>query len=153
MNYTNVLTITMENKEMTTKALEIMKKRLEAGFEIDNTYRRNPSMRMAADLEIQGNIITLPEESGYYMPEDSNAVFIELLKTMAAALRVDFSCSVYTIGDSSDSGLEATCENNLLTVEESYLDYSDIEYDEEDEESEDFFADNAKTTITEFYIE
>ena len=42
MYYTNVLTITMENKEMAVKALEIMRKRLEAGFEIDNTYRRNP---------------------------------------------------------------------------------------------------------------
>ena len=152
MNYTNVLTITMENKEMATKALEIMKKRLEAGFEIDNTYRRNPSIRMAADLEIQGNIITLPEESGYYIPEDSNEVFIELLKAVAAALRVDFSCSVYTIGDSSDSGLEATCENNLLIVEETYLDFCDIEYDEEDEELEDFIADKAKVTTTEFYI-
>ncbi len=150
MYYTNMLTITMENEEMATKALEIMKKRLEAGFEIDNTYRRSPSMRMAADLEIQGNIITLPEERGYYVPEESNEVFIELLKTMAAALRVDFSCSAYNAESHADSSLEATIKNNLLTVKESYLQFCDIEYDEE---SEDFFADNAKTTITEFYIE
>ena len=86
MYYTNNITITMDDNLTATKALEVLKSRLEKGFEVDENYRRNPSVRMLNDLYVDGNDIQVPEDSGYYVPEEPE-VFIELLKAIATELK------------------------------------------------------------------
>ncbi len=147
MFYTNALTLTMENNEKAAAALEVLVKRLEAGFEIDKTYRRTPSKEMAGDLMVEENTIVFSDEWGYYTPEDSNEIFVELLKELAAVLKVNFSCITYNNGDYSESGIKAIYENGLLKVEEAYTSFCDFECDEEEN-----WEDKPTITTKEFII-
>lgn len=121
MYYTNILTITTENHEMASKILEIMKKRLETGFECDNLYKHNPSIRMANDLRVQDNTIVLPEECGYYQPEEANIVFTEIMEELAASLNEEkFTCYIYNNSDYSESELEAHFKKKELESKVTY---------------------------------
>ncbi|MCD7725328.1 MAG: hypothetical protein LUI12_07225 [Clostridiales bacterium] len=132
MLYTNVLTITTESTESAVTALAIMKKRLGAGFECDSLYAHIPSKRMAADLVLNGCQIVLPENEGYYAPEEANSVFAELLKSIAATMNNEkILCEVYSGSDYSDSTFSALIENGKLQIEA--IDYPYF-YDEEETE-------------------
>lgn len=128
MNYTNELTITMETKEMATKAFEILVDRMAAGFECDKEYRTIPSMRMAKDLEIKNNTVILPEGNGYYMPEDAEKVFTEIIRELAATLNEEFTCEIYNSGDYSEGGLESHFEKGILRTESTFYPCGYTEY-------------------------
>ena len=121
MYYKNTLTLTTESNDIATKALEIMKKRLERGFECDNLYRHNASAKMAEDLLVSDNTITLPAECGYYDPEDAKVVFTEIVKELAASLNEEkFTCYVYNDSDYEESVVEASFLGETLELEISY---------------------------------
>lgn len=128
MNYTNELTITMANNEMATKALEILVKRIAAGFECDKEYRTIPSMKMAQELEVKNNTVVLPEESGYYEPKDAEKIFAEIIRELAAALREEFSCEIYNSGNYSEGILKAYFVKGILKTESTYYPCGNREY-------------------------
>ncbi|MBQ4649853.1 MAG: hypothetical protein IJB73_04050 [Firmicutes bacterium] len=120
MYYTNNITITMDDNLTATKALEVLKSRLEKGFEVDENYRRNPSVRMLNDLYVDGNDIQVPEDSGYYVPEEPE-VFIELLKAIATELKEEnLWAFISNVCDCSESQIEATYENGTLKTKTTY---------------------------------
>ena len=50
MYYTNAIKVTLKDTESAIKALEILRNRLDAGFEIDKIYKRMPSQNMREAL-------------------------------------------------------------------------------------------------------
>ena len=93
MEYYNEFKLTMETNAKAKEASEILINRLNKGFEIDNTYRFNPSSKMAQVISANDNTVTLDGYDGYYTVEDSEEVFFELLKVLAENLSEDtFSC-------------------------------------------------------------
>lgn len=117
MYYTNQLTITMRNEEMATKALAVLVKRLEAGFECDKTYKNNPSLKMAEALEIKENAIILPDDYGCYIAKDANEVLSVLMEVLATAMKEEvFSCECWNNEDSFDIDFEAHYENGILAI-------------------------------------
>ena len=95
MEYYNEFKLTMETNAKAKEASEILINRLNKGFEIDNTYRFNPSSKMAQVISANDNTVTLDGYDGYYTVEDSEEVFFELLKVLAENLSEDtFSCEI-----------------------------------------------------------
>ncbi len=129
MEYVNILTITMETEELAIKAMDILKERLGAGFECDEMYRIIPSKKMAEDLILIDNEITLPENSGYSAPEEANDVIAELMKCLAAKMDgACIICEAYNFSDYVGNELFAILENGTLRIERNESPYF---YDEE----------------------
>ena len=59
MEYYNEFKLTMETNAKAKEASEILINRLNKGFEIDNTYRFNPSSKMAQVISANDNTVTL----------------------------------------------------------------------------------------------
>ena len=96
MNYNNFMKLTLKNKKSAAAAMEVLRTRLDAGFDCDHTYRRNPSQLMRGDLELSGKTVVLCEDSGCYIPEDAIDVQIALMEDLANALSGEaFSCDFY----------------------------------------------------------
>jgi len=122
MYYTNELEIEMKDNATAMKALEVMKSRLEKGFEIDKIYRTNPSLRMMNELYVDKNLILVPEECGYHCPEEADDVFIELLKAIATELPEEsFTCDIFNNCDYTESSFEAIYENGCLRTKTTYI--------------------------------
>lgn len=134
MYYTNEITIEMKDNTTATKALEILKARLEAGFDVDKNYRRNPSKRMAEALAVEENTIIIPEEDGFYDPYTSIDVNIELLKALATEMRDEaFTTFICNVSDCDEAQIEAEYENGTLTTTTTYYPngYTEFLYCEE----------------------
>jgi len=115
MYYTNELEIEMKDNATAMKALEVMKSRLEKGFEIDKIYRTNPSLRMMNELYVDKNLILVPEECGYHCPEEADDVFIELLKAIATELPEEsFTCDIFNNCDYTESSFEALNDKIII---------------------------------------
>ena len=124
MHYTNSMKITMKNEETASIALEIMKARLTAGFDYDKEYGRSPSSHMYNGLELVGNDIILPEDRGYYSPNDSLEIIPELIQHLAEHLATEefafhfFGCSCY-----DESWVDGSCVSGQLKIRTTYLPY------------------------------
>lgn len=121
MYWTNYTSIEMEDKATATKALEILKERLESGFEIDKIYRKNPSKFMAEVLEVNDNAIVAPEEVGFYVPYEGIDVNEELLKTLATNMPdSEFYACICNTSDYDEAETYANFENGILKIKTTY---------------------------------
>ena len=122
MYYTNSMKVTLKNTEAATKALEVLRTRLIAGFDCDKGYARIPSMMMLANLEVADNTIVLPEDFGCYTPNDSMSVIPELMKDLAAHLSgEDFSFYCCNTSDYDESWVKGSYAEGELNVATTYL--------------------------------
>ena len=122
MYYENSVKVTLKNKKVAAVALEIMKARLIAGFDCDKNYRRSPSMRMCEDLDVTANIIDLPEDCGYYLPEDAEKVIPELMKDLAAHLGGEsFAFDACNSSDYDEGWIDGSYANGELKIKTTYL--------------------------------
>ena len=111
----------METNAKAKEASEILINRLNKGFEIDNTYRFNPSSKMAQVISANDNTVTLDGYDGYYTVEDSEEVFFELLKVLAENLSEDtFSCEIINNSTYSEGTINASFSNGILTINSVY---------------------------------
>ena len=128
MEYTNTITITMENNETANTALSVIKKVLCTGDYTDG-YSKNPAERLANDLQVKGAQIVQEEYNGYFTPEDISSVFIDVLKAIAELDSIHkFACDVYTFSTYAEDEIEATYENGLLKIKETYYPCGYTEY-------------------------
>ena len=122
MYYTNQIKVTLKNEETAAAALEIMKARLIAGFDCDKNYHNIPSIQMAEDLDATANTIELPEDCGYYLPEDAEKVIPELMLYLAAKLRTeDFTFTSCSNSDPDEGWVDGSYANGELKVKTTYL--------------------------------
>ncbi len=122
MMYFNSMKITLRNNAIATEALEILKTRLADGFDCDQEYNDNPSMRMANDLVADGKTIKLPKNNGYYFPENAENVMCELLKYLAENLNgKTFSCIIENEGEEDFGEIEAQYKKGVLTTKATYF--------------------------------
>ena len=121
MYYTNSVKITMKNNEAAVKALEILRNRLDAGFEVDKIYRRNPSQMMRDALKVVENTVVLPEDFGCCVTEDAESVMFELIQNLAENLGNDcFTWEGWDSNDYTDGEFDARYENGLLNIKYTY---------------------------------
>ena len=121
MYYTNTVKITLKNNESATKALEILRNRLNAGFEIDKNYKRNPSLSMSEALEVIDNAIELPEDFGCYITEDAENVMFELIRHLAENMgNLEFAWNGWNSNDYTDGHFEAEYAQGLLNIKYTY---------------------------------
>ena len=121
MYYTNTVKITLKNNESATKALEILRNRLNAGFEIDKNYKRNPSLSMSEALEVIDNAIELPEDFGCYITEDAENVMFELIRHLAENMgNLEFAWNGWNSNDYTDGHFEAEYAQGLLNIQYTY---------------------------------
>ena len=120
MEFTNTITITMENNEAATTALETIKKVLCSG-NYSEGYRINTAEKLANDLQIKGAKIVQEEYNEYFTPEDINSVIEDVLKAIAKIDGVhSFECEVFTDSTYSEDEFEATYKNGLLKIKDTY---------------------------------
>ena len=129
MEYCNEFKLTMETNAKAKEASEILINRLNKGFEIDNTYRFNPSSKMAQVISANDNTVTLDGYDGYYTVEDSEEVFFELLKVLAENLSEDtFSCEMINNSTYSEGTINTSFSNGILTINSVYYPEGYTEY-------------------------
>lgn len=122
MYYTNSVKVTLKNAEIATKALEILRTRLIAGFDCDKGYARIPSMKMLANLDAEDNIIDLPEDFGCYLPDDAANVISELMQELAAHLSGEaFTFDTCNNSDYDESWVDGSYANGELKIKTTYL--------------------------------
>lgn len=129
MEYYNEFKLTMETNAKAKEASEILVNRLNKGFEIDNTYRFNPSSKMAQVISANDNTVTLDGYDGYYTVEDSEEVFFELIKVLAENLSEDtFSCEIINNSTYSEGTINTSFSNGILTINSVYYPEGYTEY-------------------------
>ena len=122
MYYTNSVKITMKSNEAAAKALEILRNRLNAGFEIDKGYRNNPSQMMREALVVVENTVVLPEDFGCYITEDAEGVMFELIQHMAENMGYEsFVWDGCDSNDYTDGWFNAEYEDGLLNIKYTYF--------------------------------
>ena len=122
MYYTNAIKVTLKDTESAIKALEILRNRLDAGFEVDKIYKRMPSQNMREALEVVENTIVLPEDFGCYVTEDAESVMFELIQNLAENMGNDtFVWEGVDSNDYTDGWFDAKYENGLLNVKYTYF--------------------------------
>ena len=138
MNYNNFMKLTLKNKKSAAAAMDVLRTRLDAGFDCDHTYRRNPSQLMRGDLELSGKTVVLCGDSGCYIPEDAIDVQIALMEDLANALSGEaFSCDFYNDCDCSASEVIAQYENGVLRIKSIYYPEGNSECLSDDEADDD----------------
>ena len=121
MYYTNAIKVTLKDTESAIKALEILRNRLDAGFEVDKIYKRMPSQNMREALEVVENTIVLPEDFGCYVTEDAESVMFELIQNLAENMGNDtFVWEGVDSNDYTDGWLDAEYANGLLKIKYTY---------------------------------
>lgn len=121
MYYTNSIKVTLKDTESAIKALEILRNRLDAGFEVDEIYKGIPSQNMREALEVVENTIVLPEGFGCYVTEDAESVVFELIQNLAENMGNDtFLWEGIDSNDYTDGYFEAEYENSLLKIKYTY---------------------------------
>lgn len=121
MYWTNKMTVTLKNNSMAVKALEILKNRLSSGFGCDIAYKKNPSMLMSDNLNVDGRTIFLANDIGCYTPEDAENVLPILIQHLAENLPSEkFTCKVWSNCDYSDGSINAKYQNGILTIKTVY---------------------------------
>ena len=121
MEFTNTITITMENNEAADTALETIKKVICSGDYSEN-YRTNTAMKLANDLQVKGTKIVQVDYNGYFIPEDISSVMEDVLKAIAKIDSVHrFECEVFTDSTYSEDEFEATYKKGLLKIKVTYL--------------------------------
>ncbi len=129
MYYTNQMKVVLRNNETATIALEIMKVRLNVGFDCDKEYRRLPSMLMHDDLYVVDNTIELPDDCGHYSSQDAETIICELMQDLAAHLHNEtFTFAAYNTTDYDEGWIEGNYENGELKIKATYFPsgYSDL---------------------------
>lgn len=96
MNYTNTITITMNDNTSSQMALKAAANALIANAQLFNKdYKHNPSEALRKALTINDNIIEA--EGDFFTPEDISTVVEVMLAEIAATLKEsNFTCTVYT---------------------------------------------------------
>lgn len=121
MRYDNEMKITMRTTKMAEKAMEILKNRLASGFDCDKDYVRNPAMQFAADLEIDGRIVKVPFDCGYYTPDDALTVMCELAEHLAKNfVKSSFTFKNCNSSDYDMSCVDATFKKGILEIQTIY---------------------------------
>jgi len=121
MEYTNTIKITLKNTESAIKALEILRNRLDAGFDVDKLYRAVPSKKMSEALAVIENTIVLPEYFGCYITEDAESVMFKLIQHLAENMdRSSFTWDGWDANPYTDGHFEAEYENGLLKIKYTY---------------------------------
>ncbi len=122
MYWTNGLKVTLKDAETAAAALEIMKARLIDGFDCDKNYRFNAAMELHDTLEVFDNSIVLPEDSGSYLPGDSETVFAELMEYLAKHLSTEnFTFTAGSTSDYDEGYINGNYTNGELKFEEVYF--------------------------------
>lgn len=117
----NTVKITLKDIESATKALEILRNRLDAGFEVDKIYRGTPCQQMREALEVNENTIVLPEDFGCYITEDAEDIMFELIQHLAENIgNASFSWDGWNTNTYTDGHFEAEYENGLLKIKYTY---------------------------------
>lgn len=120
MYYENSMKITLKNKATAAAAMELLKTRLNDGFDCDETYSKNPSVEMMNNLELAGKSVILADETSCFTPEDAQSVFVELLQMLAINLTETFSAEIFNSSDYSESEIAAKCNINELNIKTTY---------------------------------
>lgn len=122
MYYTNSFKLTLKNESTAAAALEILKRRLIAGFDFDKNYRRTPSMLMHDNLEADGSTIDLPEDFGCYLPNEASQVVSELMQHLASHLSTEsFTFDGCNSSDYDESWIKGSYANGELKIKTTYL--------------------------------
>ena len=122
MYYTNSIKVTLKDTESAIKALEILRNRLDAGFEADKIYKGIPSQNMREALEVVENTIVLSEDFGYYVTEDAESVMFELIQNLAENMgNESFVWDGCDSNDYTDGWFNAEYENGLLNIKYTYF--------------------------------
>lgn len=135
MRYDNEMMVTMRTAKMAEKAMEILKDRLTAGFDCDEDYKNNPysifrcdedcgnnpSQRLIKDLTIDGRVIKVPFDCGYYIPTDAMTVMCELADTLAKNFEKNtFTLFNQNMSDYDMSRVEASFKKGVLDIQTTY---------------------------------
>ena len=121
MYYTNSVKIILKNNESAIKALEILRTRLDAGFNADKIYKGSPSQMMRDTLEVVENTIVLPEDFGCYITEDAEDVMFELIQHLAENMgKSSFTWDGWDSNNYTDGHFEAEYENGFLKIKYTY---------------------------------
>ena len=124
MNYTNEMKATMINAEAAVNAKAIIEDILSK--KVSSDYKDNPMISFLEDLEIKDNVLSLDGDNGYFIPEDAQEIFEEIVKALAACGLVKFNS--YNESTYSESCVEATISNGKLEVETVYYPCGYCEY-------------------------
>ena len=134
MRYDNEMMITMRTAKMAEKAMETLKNRLAAGFDRDKEYTRNPAIRFAEELQIDGRIVKIPFDCGYYTPLDALVVMCELAETLAKNLPTNTftfencNCSDYDMSEMVCMAIEEhgwLCDDGHWLTDEELAQWTD----------------------------
>ena len=121
MYYTNSIKVTLKDTESAIKALEILRNRLDAGFEVDEIYKEIPSQNMSEALAVVENAIVLPKDFGCYITEDAEDVMFELIQHLAENIgNASFSWDGWNCNTYTEGHFEAVFENSVLNIEYTY---------------------------------
>ena len=124
MYYTNEIRATMINAEAAVNAEAIIEDVLSK--KVFSDYKHNPTISFLEDLEIKGNVLSLDGDNGYFIPEDAQEIFEEIVKALAFCGMVKFNS--HNEGTYSESCVEATASNGKLEVETVYYPSGYCEY-------------------------
>ena len=120
MEYYNKMSIEMANNAAAQKAFEILKETLANG-NYDTDYCSAPSIRLPEAIAITGNLLSLDDEDGFYIPEDMMNVAADIFTAIVTELKEEFVCgSAFTDSDYAVSDVAATIDSNNLILKTTY---------------------------------
>jgi len=120
MYYDNKFALTTKDNKSAMKALEALKNILHSGFECDSDYTHAPSTQLLNALFVEDNKITVPQNFYCSLPEDSEGVFIVLLKSLSESFEDNFNCEVYSYCDYTECEVSAIHKDGVLKITETY---------------------------------
>lgn len=120
MDYTNTITITLNNNTSSQIALKAARNILATtAAALNKGCKHSPSESLANALTLNNNIIEA--EDGFFVPEDIPTVIEIILTEIATALKnSNFSCTVYTDSTYSADEIEASFTNGSLHIKNTY---------------------------------
>ena len=128
MYYFNDITLTTNSNKAAEKALESLKSRLANGFNCDTDYTHTPSSMLMDGLYVDRNIITVPEDFYCCRPEDSEMVFVELLKSLSEDFSEEFVCEINCNAEYSDGIISAIYKDGVLKITDTYYPSGSCEF-------------------------
>ena len=129
MYFTNTIKITASNNEQANKALVILNTKLAKGSSLDKVYRRNPSVEIMNNLNVTNNIIEVPKDSGFMVPEDAYEFFTELFTDLAENMgEHSFECEIFNVCDCSESEYIAKYSDGVMKITDTYYPMGYYEY-------------------------
>ena len=125
MEYTNEMRITMISNEAVNNAKAVIENVLNSK-DYNSGYSFNATEQLLEALEVKNNTLSLDGNDGYFVPQDAQEIFEEIVKALAFCGLIEFKA--YNYSTYSESSLEAEFHNDHMEVESIYYPCGYCEY-------------------------